>query len=351
MPKHKRRHPHAHLLRLYDHSRENVPQRVKWPGVGDPSLAAPDMIKFDYAEFASHQEPGQSKLKQLEDALGKGPLGFHPEIEHWAMEEFFWHGSPGDDWHPLEAYLAWAGDRFPSPAQEQLRRWKEARIGLYEVGDIHDGTVGLQEQDPANNVHCGPPMRAIALSMGRVNDYRGLRGQITLTYVAPWAPEENLFCAMGYGVAGKKRDAALFTAMLGLRRPEIVSQPYPWKISREAGNQYLRQWQMREWHGWLKERLVFPFRAWLRTSERGKFEAREVTGLTPMEPEMARNLGLYLEVPTEARQELILVGLTAAAPLDIDSPNWMPIAEYQAYRERVGPPPGTIGQPSFMRLR
>lgn len=189
------------------------------------------------------------------------------------------------------------------------------------------------------------------MSMGRVNDYRGLCGQITLTYVAPWAPEENLFCAMGYGVAGKKRDAALFAAMLGLRRPEIVSQPYPWKISREAGNQYLRQWQMREWHGWLKERLVFPFRAWLRTSERGKFEAREVTGLTPMESEMARNLGLYLEVPTEARQELILVGLTAAAPLDIDSPNWMPIAEYQAYRERVGPPPGTIGQPSFMRLR
>ncbi len=351
MSKRKRQHPHAHLLRLLDVSRENIPQRVTWPGVGDPSLDRPDMIKFDFAEFASRQEPGQSKLKSFEEALNKGPLGFVPEIEHWAMEEFFWHGLPGDDWNPMEAYLAAAGERFPLSAQEQLRRWKEARIGLYEVGDVGEGTVGLQEWDPAIGAHCGPPIRAIALSIGGVKAYRGLRGQITLTYVAPWAPAQNLFCAMGYGVTAKKKEAPLFAVMLGLRKPEIVSQPYPWKVSREAGNRYLREWQMREWHGWLKERLVFPFQAWVRTSERGEFAAMPVTGFVPMAPEAARNLGIYLEVPLDTGESMMLAGLTNITPIEIDSPNWGPIAEYQAYRERVGPPPGTIGQPTYMRLQ
>jgi hypothetical protein len=308
------------------------------------------MIKFDFAESVSRQEPGQSKLKSFEDAVNKGPLGGIPEIEHWAMEEFFWHGVPGDAWSPMEAYLASAGERFPPQAQEQLRRWQEARIGLYEVGDVAERTVGLQEWDPANKTHIGSPFRAVALSMGGANDYRGLRGQVTLTYVAPWEPAQNLLCAMGYGVTVKKKEAPLLALLLGLRRPEKVSQPYPWKVNKEAGNRHLRQWQMREWHGWLKERLVFPFQAWT-TSEGGEFAARQVTGFAPMEPGMARSLGIYLIVLMDAGNSVLVAGLTGITPLDIDSPNWGPIAEYHAYRERVGPPPGTIGRPAYTRLR
>jgi hypothetical protein len=36
-------------------------------------------------------------------------------------------------------------------------------------------------------------------------------------------------------------------------------------------------------------------------------------------------------------------GATAAVPCDPASPNALPLAEYRAYRELVGPPPGTNG--------
>ncbi|MEK7784478.1 MAG: hypothetical protein AAB658_03490, partial [Chloroflexota bacterium] len=352
MSKRKRQHPHAHLLRLADLLETvNVPPPLQWPGANDPGLARPDMVKFEMAELAANQEPGKSKMKQLEDAFRKGPLGELDDIEHWAMEEFFWHGLPGDDWRPMDAYLASVGDHFSPPAQEQLRRWKEARIGLYEVGDVHDGTVGLQEWDPASGAHCGQPMRAITLNIGGVNVYRRFRGYVTLTYVAPWAPTENLFCGMGYGATPKKHEIGIFELVLqGLRQPERISQPYPWAASREQSNKYLRQWQMREWHGWLKERLVFPFRALVQTAPKGKPEAKAVTGLLPMEPAAARQMGIYLEVPLEGKQ-LIMAGMTTIIPLDVDSPNWRPIAEYQEYRRRVGPPRGTIGQPGFVQFR
>jgi hypothetical protein len=175
---------------------------------------------------------------------------------------------------------------------------------------------------------------------------------VTLTYVAPWAPADNLFCAMGYGVTVRKRQAPLTAMMLGMRQPQLASQPYPWKASREAENSYLRQWQMREWQGWLQERLVFPFRVWLRTSERGVLQTGLAQELMPQEPTMARQMGIYLVVPAgKDADQVVLCGLTAVMPAELDSPNWLLIAEYQTYRERVGPPPGTVGQPGFHRLR
>ncbi len=156
---------------------------------------------------------------------------------------------------------------------------------------------------------------------------------------------------MGYGVTTKKREAVIYGVMLGLRKPDIASRPYPWQVDREAGNQYLREWRLREWYGWLKERLVFPFHAWVRISERGDLAARPVMDLAPMTAEEAGQLGIYLQVPMEAGDGMIIAGLTNIIPVEIDSPNWGPIAEYQAYRERVGPPPATVGQPAFLRLR
>jgi len=312
------------------------------------------MIKFDFAEFACQQEPGKSKLESLEKALRQGMLGFDEEVyHHWSMEEFFWHSSPGDDWHPLEAYLAAQAERFPPAAQTQLRRWKKAHVGFYEVGEVKDHTVGLQAWDPIAGQHTGEPVRAIALSMGGARDYRGQRGQVTLTYVAPWAPEAGLYCAMGYGFTIKKRQALGTAAiiMLGLQQPNLICQPYPWKVDRDAENHFLRAWKMREWHGWLKERLTFPFQAFVRTPPKGEHVVKTVTGLLPMQPDQARNMGIYMEVPTGAGQELMIAGLTGVLPCDLTSPNWQPIAEYHTYRERVGPPPGTIGRPSFMRLR
>lgn len=347
MPRRKRQHPHQHLIRLLE--AVNVPPPKMWPGAVDLSLARPDSVKFDYAQFASDRAPGKAKLDQFEAAYRDGPLGRFPDIHHWAMEEFWWHGIPGDDWHPLEAYLAWAGDRYPPSAQEQLRRWKEARIGLFEVGEIRKGTLGLQEWDATRGVRCGPPFRAIALNIGGVNAFRGLRGHVTVSYVAPWSPDENLFCAMGYSLTPKKSEARLLEVMLWLRRPEIVGRPFPWRVSREAADRYLREWRAREWHGWLRERLEFPFEAMMPSGANRQLEVKTVTGLAPMGAAMARQVGNYFEVPMDDEgKEIALVGVSEVMPLDLASPTWAAVAEYQGYRERVGRPPGTRGQPKSM---
>ena len=349
MPRRKRQHPHAHLIRFLE--AVNVPPPVAWPGAGDPSLTRPDMIKFEFAELAADQEPGKTKLKRLEDSFSSGPFGFLPDIKHWAMEEFFWHGLPGDTWHPLEAFLSSAGERFPAPAQEQLRRWKEARIGLFEVGEIQDAKVGLREWDTENESQSGPTMQAITLNIGGVNAFRSLQRQVALMYLAPWLPTEGLYCGMGYSATGKKREAGMYELLRNaLRHPDFISREYPWNENQQAANAYLRQWRMREWHGWLKERLTFPFRTLVRTSSKGQPEAESVVGLMPMTPAEARQMGIYLEVPTDGGT-LIMAGVTAVIPLNIESPNWLPIVEYQAYRAAVGPPPATRGQPEFMRLR
>jgi len=126
----------------------------------------PDHVKFIYATYVSEHQPGQRKMAQLERAFQQGPLGMIPEIRHWAMEEFLWHGLPNDSWHPIEAYLDFVGDRLSEEGREQLRRWKEARIGLYEVGKVRRGTVVLQEWDPVSQSSVGEPFNAMLSRWG-----------------------------------------------------------------------------------------------------------------------------------------------------------------------------------------
>ena len=117
-----------------------------WPGVADPSLSRPDRIKFELATFAEKGR-GHDLCRQLERRLHQGLLHFIPEIEHWGMEEFFWHGLPGNPWHPIDQFLEAEGDRFPAAARKQLACWKNARIGCYEIGALADDMVSLREVD------------------------------------------------------------------------------------------------------------------------------------------------------------------------------------------------------------
>ncbi len=73
-----------------------VPAPAHWPGASDPSLARPDLVKLELAEFVFGTEPSRSKGQQLEDDLHDGLLHFLPDLHHWAIEEFLWHGLPGD---------------------------------------------------------------------------------------------------------------------------------------------------------------------------------------------------------------------------------------------------------------
>jgi hypothetical protein len=172
-----------------------------------------------------------------------------------------------------------------------------------------------------------------------------------LTYVAPWQPSEGVFCAMGYGMKTDKEQTALALDYLGLRHPDVVCRPLPWKTSRAAAEQHLRQWRQREWHGWLRERLRFPFLALVLSPPDGRPRLLPVHDLLPSTPEQARQMGIYLDVILEGGKEVLVAGGTNVVPLDVTSPNRLALAEYHAYRERVGPPPAARNAPRFFDLR
>jgi len=327
-----------------------MPEPARWPGGCDATLARPDMVKLDFAEWVSRGEPGKSKLRRLEVDFRKGVLGYLPEMDHWAMEEFLLHGFPGDPWHPLDAYLAAHVGRYPPPACAQLRLWKEARLSLLEVGEVRDDLAELRAWDPLRGEPCGPWLPTIALNIGGVHFYRKVRGYISVTYLAPWAPQDQIFCAMGYGTTAPKVEASRLLPLLGLQHPEIICRPMPWKVSRNAAQKYLRIWHAREWHSWLLKRLQFPFRALIGLPPPHAPIVREVVRLIPSSPQQAHDFGIYFDIPLED-DEASAIGATAVTPLDVASPNLAALREYSAYRERVGPPPGTIGQSSFQRLR
>ncbi len=328
----------------------SVPMPGSFPGGCDPSLDRPDMIKFELATLTTEEEPGKSKVSRMEDAAKRGLLAELPELaDHWIMEEFLWHGAPGDTWHPVTVFLTREGERFPPAAAEQLRLWKMAELGLYEVGEVRDDTITFQAWDPVQQTHAGRPRRAISLNIGGVNAYQKATGAVTLTYLSPWSPANDLYCAMGYARTVPKRDAGALLPYLGLRHPAVVCRPLPWELNRAAAEDYLRKWQRREWHAWLGERLQFPFWALVGTPPNGEPALRQVTQLIPSTPLQAQQFGIYLLVPNG--EESLATGCTMVGPIDVTSQNALVLAEYRAYRKRIGPPPATRSMPPFTQLR
>jgi hypothetical protein len=75
----------------------------------------------------------------------------------------------------------------------------------------------------------------------------------------------------------------------------------------------------------------------------------QIAGLMPSTTEHVRDFGIYLEIPSG--RQMLLAGASEVLPIDAASPNRLALAEYQAYRKRVGPPPGVRGQGTFLTLR
>lgn len=323
-------------------SRSSTPTRT----VAHPSQ--PERLKFAYATWVSGRRPGRSKLALLERAFKRGPLGEIPEIDHWADEEFFWHGVPGDDWHPIEAYIEHIGEHWSDEAREQFRRWKEARIGFFKIGRVRGDTVTLREWDVVSDAPVGDSFSAITLGMGGVSFFRKERRKLMLTYVAPWLPAENLYCSMGYGMVLKRKEVGVTEWLLGLRHPDLAAQPLPWKAGQKARREHEQRWKQRDWQSWLEERLEFPFRAMIPDAPIGGPGPFEVDDMMYQSTERAREFGVYLQVPV--RRGVQMVGVTNVIVLDIASCNWMPIREYIAYRDRFGPPPGVRDGPRVMRF-
>jgi hypothetical protein len=152
---------------------------------------------------------------------------------------------------------------------------------------------------------------------------------------------------MGYALVLKRKKVSLTELLLGLRHPDLVAQPLPWKTSPKARREHEQCWRERDWQSWLGERLEFPFRALIPESPGG--DVFDVTDLVPQSAESARKMGIYLQVPV--RGGVNVVGVTKVLVPDIASSNWMPIREYIAYRERFGPPPGVRAAPDVIRFK
>ena len=239
-----------------------------WPGVADPSLKRPDLIKFELATFVENG-PGRAFCRQLERQLKQGLLDFIPEIEHWGMEEFFWHGLPGNPSHPIDQFLQTERNRFPAAAREQLAPGKTRRIGCYEIGAVADDLVSLREVNVLTSRPVGPWVRAIALNIGGVNIYAPQKGKLNLTYLAPWAPDENIYCVMGYGMFVPRGQFATVALLVrGMRSIQAVTFPLPWRAGKVAARQCFEQWRDRDWFQFMATHVRCPFAAVLMTNER-----------------------------------------------------------------------------------
>lgn len=67
--------------------------------------------------------------------------------------------------------------------------------------------------------------------------------------------------------------------------------------------------------------------------------------MSPLWAERTGEMGVYLDVFVGGMRTAS--GATGVIPLDPLSGNAGALEEYRAYRDRVGPPPGTLGMPAF----
>lgn len=322
---------------------------ASFPGTCDETLARPDLIKADLMSFAVNQYPGNAKFERLESGLCDGLLHHLPDIDHWAMEEFTWHGLPGDSWVPVDEYLRLPGLSFSPAARAQIGLWKQARIGVFEIGAIEGDTVWLREWDVVHDKAIGPPLRAITLNLGGVHVHAGNRGLLLVTHLSPWDPDRNIWCGLGYGMAVPRTAALVLHELLGLRQLAVVARPLPWLAGREAEKKWLREWRQREWYGWFAERVQFPFEALVPAAPAGVPALATIRGLVPSTPAEVEQMGIYFHADLGARTAMVAGG-TAVTPLDVASPNRQAFAEYHAYRDIAGPPPATRGRPTFMEI-
>ncbi|MSU77877.1 MAG: hypothetical protein EXS16_07255 [Gemmataceae bacterium] len=317
------------LIKMLDRA-ENTPPPATFPGGCDPSVSRPDALKFEFSQWLSRSS-GSDLMRRFERNIKHGLLCFVPEIDHWAMEEFFWHGAANDSWQPIDAFLTAHGDRFPPAAREQIKLWKQAKIGCYEVGACADDLISLRERDPLTMQPVGDWVRAIALNIGGVNAYASQKGSVSVTYLAPWAPEQNIYCAMGYGMGMPANDCASAAVLVqGMRNIKAVAVPLPFRTGKVALQQCLEKWLQRDWFTWMKEHVRCPFPALVTLPERGQ-RILTIDDWVTQTAEEAERIGLHF-CAAITPEEVGVLGGTTLIPLDFAGSTATALAEYQAFR-------------------
>ena len=306
--------------------------------IDDALVANPDMLKYAYATWCSRHPKLGSRMRDLEARLGKGPLHALPSIDHWAMEEYFWHGHPHDSHHPIDRFLSKRGQQLSQAAREQIQDWKRAELGVWLIEGGSGRALSVRRWDHLAGETYGPTIDAIDLSIGGAAMLASRAGSLHVSYLAPWPTKSASHSFLGYGATFQSHDLGAAELLLGLRHVREAIQPLPWLLGREERHKQREAWRRRDWQRWLGERLQFPCRL-LLTEEGKRPEVVEAAGMLDIPPARARKMGVYLEVASPSTG-VKLAGVSNFIPLDITHPSWLPIVEYKEYRELVGPPPG-----------
>lgn len=329
----------ARLDRTFDQLQEMMAQlrTTPFPGASDGTASYPDQFKYAYARWLEKQAAWRTRQARFEQQYRQGPLGMLGDIDHWAMEKFFWQGDAPQGEHPLDAFLQRHAHRYSPTACAQFRQWKQAQIGLFEIGSVQRDTVKLRPFDIFRQQPVGPWRQAIDLSMQGAATYAGKAGMLLLTYLAPWNPAQELDCALGFSGMVPRAACGVLAPYLNLQHSDFGRQPWPWQQAGEASRQLRSEWPQRNWQAWLRERIATPFSAVVVFGNSGPQIVVAHSLSAVMTDEEAREYGVYLDVTW--RGESCLIGATGVVPCDLSTPTAAAVAEYVEYRRLVGPPP------------
>ena len=174
---------------------------------------------------------------------------------------------------------------------------------MFEVGSVVADLVWLREIDVISHRKVGSWIRAIAINIGGVNLYRSEKGKVSVGYVAPWSPDENIFCAMGYGLFISSSQVDAFAALVtGLRAIKAVTFPLPWHAGKAAAKSLLEQWRQRDWVAYMNSHVSVPFLANVAHPDGAK--QFKVGKLVTETVEEFQSYGLYYELLTREAASL-----------------------------------------------
>lgn len=304
------------------------------PGAVDASIARPDLVKFALAQLSGS---GRWKVSaaQFERDVRRGPIGFLPVIDHWAMELFFWKGTNSIGRRLIDEFLAQNPAGLTPECKTQFRGLGETRVGAFRIEAVGSEKVTLREWNPVSQQVEGPRFQAISLAISGVQDFAGTIGQVHWGCLGPWRPDLNLHCLTGYGYTFSEAEAGFLTSLLALNDLSFSGSPWPWRQSAQCERSFVAECRHRNWTDWLRAEMTFPCQAWVLMKEQPELITLESVPEFPAH--LVKDFGMYLDGAT--KRASCRVGVSSVAPVDFRSRSFAAIGQYRSYRELIGLPP------------
>lgn len=152
---------------------------------------------------------------------------------------------------------------------------------------------------------------------------------------------------MGYGMIVPPESAAVLRMHLHLANVKLARSRWPWDESRRAKEAYARRWKARDWQSWLDQTVELPLEVLVMLPNRGP-RVVQIREMIPQSRTTAEKMGVYFATMVDG--EALVFGGTTIMPLDVDTRSAEAFAEYHAYRQLAGPPPGMRSAPKFMEF-